>query len=143
MADLPPARLSVGFRPFSFVGVNFFGPMKVLIGRQIEKRWGVIFTCLLSIRAIHIEIASSLDTNVCILCINNFVAERSQVIEFHSDCGTNFIGANNELQRELQKIDKDQLGTEFTTTYTKWIFNPPSAPHMGGVYERLIGIVKS
>lgn len=141
MADLPPARLSVGFRPFSFVGIDFFGPMKVLIGRREEKRWGVLFTCL-TIRAIHIEIASSLDTNSCIMCINNFIAEKGQVIEFHSDCGTNFVGANNELEEELQKIDKDRLETEFTSRYLKWSFNPPSAPHMGGSWERLIGIVK-
>lgn len=142
MANLPEARLAVRLVPFSYVGIDFFGPMYVTVGRHKEKRWGVLFTCL-TLRTIHIEIASGLDTNSCILCIQNFVADHGPVIEFHSDCGTNFIGTDNLLQQEMSKIDPERLQTEFTTTYTKWIFNPPASRHMGGSWERLIGVVKS
>ncbi|XP_037048500.1 uncharacterized protein LOC119082957 [Bradysia coprophila] len=142
MADLPQARLATRFIPFSFVGIDFFGPIYVSVGRRREKRWGVLFTCL-TIRAVHIEIASGLDTNSCILCIQTFVADRGPVVEFHSDWGTNFKGSNNELQEEIKKIDFERLQTEFTSTYTKWIFNPPASPHMGGSWERLIRSVKS
>lgn len=156
MADLPQARLATFAKPFSYVGVDYFGPMKVMIGRRTEKRWGVLFTCL-TIRAIHIELVSSLNTNSCIMAIGNFIADRGEVIEFHSDCGTNFTGSDNELKkeevdfwisndelkRELAKIDPERLQTEFTSRYTNWFFNPPSAPHMGGSWERLIRSVKS
>lgn len=142
MANLPNARLATRFVPFSLVGIDFFGPLKVTVGRRTEKRWGVLFTCL-TVRAIHIEVASSLDTNARILCIQNFIADRGPVKEFHSDCGTNFKGADNELQREIEKIDAERLQSEFTTPYTKWIFNPPASPHMGGSWERLIRSVKS
>lgn len=143
MADLPMSRLATRFAPYSFVGIDFFGPMYVAVGRnRKEKRWGVLFTCL-TIRAIHIEIASGLDTNSCMLCINNFIADHGPIIEVHSDCGTNFKGVDNELGRELAKIDPERLMTEFTTPYTKWIFNPPASPHMGGSWERMIQLVKS
>lgn len=142
MADLPKARLATRFVPYSYVGIDFFGPLFVTVGRHTEKRWGVLFTCL-TIRAIHIEIAPGLDTNSCILCIQNFIADHGPVIEFHSDCGTNFKGSDNVLQEEISKIDPVRLQTEFTTTYTKWIFNPPASPHMGGSWERLIRTVKS
>lgn len=102
MANLPPARIASNFRVFSFVGVDYFGPMFVKVGRRNEKRWGVLFTCL-TIRAIHIEIASSLDTNSC---IENFVYDHGPVIEFHSHCGTNFKGSDNVLKKEIEKIDK-------------------------------------
>lgn len=53
MGPLPKARVAAFVRPFSYVGVDFFGPLHVLVGRRHEKRWGVIVTCLTT-RAIHL-----------------------------------------------------------------------------------------
>ncbi|XP_062537647.1 uncharacterized protein LOC134205965 [Armigeres subalbatus] len=38
MADLPVARLSAHTRPFAHVGVDYFGPIEVIVGRRVEKR---------------------------------------------------------------------------------------------------------
>lgn len=59
------------------------------------------FTCL-AIRAIHIEVASSLDTDSCINALQCFIARRGQVKELHSDNGTNFVGAKRELRHPLK-----------------------------------------
>lgn len=96
MAPLPKSRLAYMTRPFSFTGIDFFGNMEVVVGRRIEKRWGALFTCL-TIRAVHIEIASSLNTDSCIMCIRNFISRRGCPIEMYSDNGTNFHGADNVL----------------------------------------------
>lgn len=141
MAELPSARLAACIRPFTYVGIDYFGPIQVTVGRRSEKRWGVIFTCL-TIRAVHIEIAYSLTTDSCILCIQNFIARRGPPMEIYSDNGTNFHGTCNELKRQ-QCIDSEILSTRFTTRNTKWLFNPPSSPHMGGSWERLIRSIKS
>ncbi|GBP43065.1 hypothetical protein EVAR_96327_1 [Eumeta japonica] len=37
--DLPPARVDGGHRPFTYCGMDYFGPMEVTIGRRHEKRW--------------------------------------------------------------------------------------------------------
>lgn len=105
MGDLPIARLSPGLRCFSYTGVDYFGPMYVTVKRSIEKRWGVLFTCL-TVRAIHIEIAPSLSTDSCILCVRNFTNLRGTPIEFRSDNGTCFKAADKELRREFEKLDK-------------------------------------
>lgn len=103
------------------MGIDYFGPMKVKIGRRNEKRWGVLFTCL-TIRAVHIELVSSLDTDSCILCIGNFIADRGAVIKFHSDCGTNFVGTNNELKRELKKNLHQDTPTGFSIPHLHHIW---------------------
>lgn len=141
MADLPKARLNAFSRPFTCVGVDYFGPMKVKVGRRQEKRWGVLFTCL-TVRAIHLEIAHSLTTDSCIMCIRNFIARRGIPEEIHSDNGTNLKGADRELREELRNVDQVRIQEKFTSPVTEWIFNPPVAPHMGGSWERLVGSVK-
>lgn len=76
--------------PFTRVGVDYFGPFEVRCGRSLIKKYGVIFTCL-AVRAVHIELASSLDTDLCINALRRFIARRGQVEEIRSDNGTNFI----------------------------------------------------
>ncbi len=65
MADLPKERLQADFPPFSYVGVDYFGPFETKRGRSQVKRYGVVFTCMTS-RAIHLEMANSLNTDSCI-----------------------------------------------------------------------------
>lgn len=142
MAPLPKARLAAFIRPFSYVGVDYFGPFLVAVGRRHEKRWAVIVTCLTT-RAIHMELAASLDTSSCILALRNCFARRGTPIEILSDRGTNFVGADKELKDAVAKLDMDVLLAEFTTPTTAWRFNPPASPHMGGCWERLIQSVKN
>ncbi|XP_058448836.1 uncharacterized protein LOC131428813 [Malaya genurostris] len=141
MADLPPARLAAFTRPFAHTGIDYFGPIEVVLGRRVEKRWGVLLTCL-TIRAVHLEIAHSLTTDSCILALRNFIVRRGVPVSFYSDRGTNFIGADRVLQEALQVVNQERLMQEFTSAQTSWHFNPPVSPHMGGSWERLIQTVK-
>ena len=56
VAPLLAARVTPGVPPFSSVGIDYFGPLKVKWRRGTAKRYGCIFTCLV-MRAIHIEIS--------------------------------------------------------------------------------------
>ncbi|XP_065085823.1 uncharacterized protein LOC135707837 [Ochlerotatus camptorhynchus] len=138
MAPLPLARVTPGFQPFSFTGVDYCGPIIVTVGRRSEKRWICLFTCLAT-RAIHLEVAHSLSTQSCLMAIRRFVCRRGKPIEFFSDNGTNFQGASKQI---MQKIEGD-CEEELTDSRTRWNFNPPSAPHMGGIWERLVRSVKA
>lgn len=141
MAELPIARLSSFTRPFTFVGLDYFGPMIVTVGRRSEKRWGALITCL-TVRAVHLEIAHALNTDSCIMCIRNFMARRGTPREIYCDNGTNFHGADNELQLALKDVNFAYIQEKFETSLTRWCFNPPASPHMGGSWERLVGSVK-
>ncbi|XP_062556957.1 uncharacterized protein LOC134221791 [Armigeres subalbatus] len=142
MADLPGARLAAFCRPFTHVGIDYFGPMEVAVGRRVEKRWGMLATCMAT-RAVHIEVAHSLNTQSCVMVIRNLIARRGLPRYIYCDRGTNFVGANGELKRAMEELDDEALMNEFTSTETTWSFNPPLAPHMGGSWERLIRSVKN
>ncbi|XP_058816414.1 uncharacterized protein LOC131679695 [Topomyia yanbarensis] len=68
-----------------------------------------------------------------------FVFRRGSPIEFFTDNGTNFQGADRILREQINQ----GLSATFTNTSTKWTFIPPGAPHMGGAWERLVRSVKA
>ena len=72
MSDLPEDRLE-STPPFTYCAVDYFGPFIVKDGRKELKRYGVLFTCLAS-RAIHLEIANSLETDSFINALRRFIS---------------------------------------------------------------------
>ena len=141
MADLPRFRLEMQCPTFYNTGVDFFGPLNTKIGRRYEKRWGSIFTCLVT-RAVHLELAESLATDAFINVLERFINRRGNPKLILSDCGSNFKGADKELQRCLKELQQEKI-IDFTVRHgIEWRFNPPNAPHMGGVWERMVKSVK-
>ncbi|KAL0831974.1 hypothetical protein ABMA28_001474 [Loxostege sticticalis] len=138
MGDLPEARLAHHRRPFTFTGIDYFGPLTVTIGRRHEKRWVALFTCLVT-RAVHLEIVASLSADSAVMCLKRFIARRGTPSELFSDNGTSFVGANREL-KALYQAAVPQFAADQKIT---WRFIPPSAPFMGGAWERLIRSVKT
>lgn len=141
MADLPQDRVSPDEPPFTRVGVDCFGPFEVKRGRGTAKRYGVIFTCL-AMRAIHLELASSLDTDSFVNALRRFIARLGQVLELRSNNGTNFIGAEHELREAVGKWNHAQINDTLLQKGIRWIFNLPAGSHHGGVWERLIRSVR-
>lgn len=141
MAPLPAARLAAFTPAFTFTGLDFFGPILVAVGRRQEKRWGCIFTCLTT-RAIHIEVASSLNTSSFVMCLNNFMNRRGNVKHIYCDNGTNFVGTERLLRQQIIAMDKSNLIDSVVNRSIEWHFNPPHASHMGGSWERMIKTVK-
>ena len=107
MANLPEERL-VASTVFSNVGVDYFGPFTVKIGRRNEKRWCCLFTCL-TVRAVHIEIVPKLDIDSCLNAIMRFIARRGKPVKMISDNGTNFVGAEKELAEYIAAWNKRQI----------------------------------
>ena len=136
MADLPKNRISPA-PPFTYTGVDYFGPFIIKEGRREVKRYGALFTCLVS-RAVHIEVASTLESSSFIQALRRFIARRGPVREIRSDNGTNFIGARNELLQAIEEMDHEEIRAKLREENIDWLFNPPAASHMGGVWERQI-----
>ncbi|XP_062413389.1 uncharacterized protein LOC119222763 [Pungitius pungitius] len=142
MADLPSERLHT-CPPFTYVGVDVFGPWQIVTrrtrgGQAQSKRWAMLFCCMSS-RAVHIEIIDSLDTSSCINALRRFFAIRGPAKQIRSDRATNFVSAAKELGLSQQK--SDITVQNFLSQHgCSWVFNPPHASHMGGSWERMIGL---
>jgi hypothetical protein len=145
MAPLPTARVTVPEHPFASTGIDYFGPLTVKRGRSQVKRYGCVFTCL-AMRAVHIEVAHSLDAESFLCAFSRFIARRGVPKEVFSDNGTNFIGASGILKEEFKKIQSQEsqgkIIDRLRTKEISWHFNPPLASHTGGIWERMIRSIR-
>lgn len=138
MAPLPRDRVQCS-RPFTITGVDFAGPIVIRSGiRRVTgvKTWIAVFVCF-STRAIHLEAVEDLTSAAFIACLRRFMSRRGKCKRIYSDNGTNFIGAQKELSGYMEKIDKRMEGEGI-----EWRFNPPSAPHFGGLWENAVKSTK-
>jgi len=126
--------------PFTFTGVDYFGPIEVAVGRRREKRWGVLFTCL-KVRAVHLELVPSLLTDSFLLALKLFIARRGVPLKLLSDNGTNFRGASRVLAQEIERISTSAVENKYPEM--SFTFIPPESPHMGGSWEHMVRSTKS
>ena len=143
MAPLPRSRLS-SMRVFEKVGVDYAGPCKMKQGRGTvrAKRYLSLFTCLTT-RVVHLEMSYSLDTGSFINAFYRMTSRRRTPRYVISDNGTNFVGAERELRELVQHLNKEKIMQKATKLYpVEWEFNPPIAPHFGGVFEALVKSAK-
>ncbi|MBM6549257.1 hypothetical protein H7673_10365 [Streptococcus dysgalactiae subsp. equisimilis] len=141
MANLPEARVLPGEFPFASVGIDYFGLILTRINRSVVKRYGCLFSCMKT-RAVHIEVASSLTVDSFIMALMRFISRRGKPIEIFSDNGTNFVGADIELRKLIASWNQTRLSNEMLQRNIEWNFNPPSASHRGGLWERFIRSVR-
>ena len=63
-------------------------------------------------------------------------------ILIRSDRGSNFTRADKELKEVVQGWNEHKINNFCGQKKIEWIFNPPSASHIGGVWERMIRSVR-
>lgn len=148
MGNLPQQRLA-STRAFLTCGVDYAGPLILRLhsGRcnRTTKAYIALFVCF-STKAVHLELVSDLSSGAFLACFRRFTARRGKCADIYSDCGTNFVGADKDLQ-ELHAAVKIQLsdpvlGNTLANDGTNWHFNPPAAPNMGGLWEAGVKSVK-
>lgn len=149
MGDLPRFRLQQ-VKPFFITGVDYAGPIPLKSSTGRRNVPGQAYICLfvcMTTKALHLEVASNLSTDTFLLAFSRFIARRGPVQQMHSDCGTTFKGASRLFQpvdlftqsKEHQEKCQQYLATRNIT----WHFNPPSAPHFGGLWEAGVKSVKT
>lgn len=135
MAELPKIWLTPYEPTFTSSRVDYFGPLFVKRGKgkTTEKRWGVIFTCMNS-KAVHLEVAESLEADDFILVLIQFLIRRGSVKEMRSDNGiTNFFGAEREVRDAIEQLDETKINNELSMRgcTVNGLLSPRSLTHMG------------
>ncbi|XP_062712285.1 uncharacterized protein LOC115269273 [Aedes albopictus] len=142
MGSLPVSRV-MATRAFTHVGVDYAGPFKIhaLCVREVKtsKDYLAVFVCMAT-KAVHLEAASDLSSRTFIAALKRFIGRRGYPNEIWSDNGTNFVGTDNWLQDLQRSFRNNSRAVDhfLTNQGIKWIFNPPSAPHRGGIWEAAV-----
>lgn len=146
MGDLPRARVTPS-RPFQFTGVDYAGPVILRTtkgrGHRARKAFIAVFVCL-NTCAVHLEVASDYTAEAFLGALRRFVSRRDLCQEMYSDCGTNFAGADSRLRAFFTAGSSEawQIQIHTAKERIKWKFNPPSAPHFGGLWEAAVKSAK-
>ncbi|XP_058800272.1 uncharacterized protein LOC131669426 [Phymastichus coffea] len=144
MGVLPEARVDES-PAFDHTGVNFFGPIlmkeKAHRNRSFLKVYGCVLVCF-AYKAVHIELVPDLSSHGFLTAFHRFVSRRGIPSNMYSDNGTNFVGANRELQELYDFFEKPEfrreVGEHATAKRVQWHFNPPLSPHFGGLWEAAV-----
>ncbi|XP_067932907.1 uncharacterized protein [Watersipora subatra] len=105
MGELPKERMEAT-PTFTNIGIDTFGPYYVKDKRTALKRWRLLITCLYS-RAVHIEVLDDMSADTLIQALRCFMALRGPVQTIYCDNGTNFVGAKNEIEKQLEITSKE------------------------------------
>ena len=92
-------------------------------------------------RAIHIQVAHPLDTDYFLLILRRFIGRRGNIRHITSDNGSNFVREAKELRKPFQDMNQSRINEYLQmhgADWIIWINNPPTASHMGGIWQRQI-----
>ncbi|XP_025264626.1 uncharacterized protein LOC112637998 [Camponotus floridanus] len=144
MSDFPRERV-VPARPFTLGSImpgrfNFAQPRGA--GRSY-KAFVAVFVCLAS-RAVHLEVVSDYTTEAFLAVLRRFVSRRGICRNLRSDCGTTFVGADSQLTALFTAgtPESHRIIDSLASERIEWRFNPPSAPHFGGIWEAAVKSLK-
>lgn len=127
--------------PFSFVGVDFAGPLYIKSSENEEgtlKTWISLYTCC-STRAVHLDLVPSLTSEAFIRNFRRFIARRGIPTKVISDNAKTFLSSSKQLST---LFENPEVTRHLSNKGIEWSFNLPKAPWWGGFFERLIGSAK-
>ncbi|CAC5421233.1 unnamed protein product [Mytilus coruscus] len=141
MPPLPQKRVNES-APFTYTGVDYFGPIFVKSDTGSKKVWVCLYTCLV-VRVIHMELMQDMSAEEFLLGFRRFITRWGSPKPINSDNGSQFKLASNTLEEAWNGVTVDSdVQTYMANEGIQWQFIVELAPWMGGFYERLIGIVK-
>lgn len=114
---LPKERVTQSL-PFTYTGVNFFGPVWVKENNKDIKMWSCIFVCM-TVRCIHLEVAESLLIESFLNCFKRFVTRRGYPQKMFSDNKTNFIACQKTIIKKKHVINNFKKTTQTYKIITK------------------------
>lgn len=155
VGDLPPWRNETEPRPFSYVGVDYAGPIvcykathttdrrrKLQHKEKDRKLYVLLFTCM-QIRAVHFEVVDSQAVEPLNLAVRRFMARKGKPKSFYSDNAKSFRKAAKEIEVLQEFHTATGVRMSLQAEGIKWHFMPDRAPWWGGLHERMVKTMKA
>ncbi|EGT53728.1 hypothetical protein CAEBREN_31324 [Caenorhabditis brenneri] len=139
---LPASRVQRS-KPFEHIGIDYFGPIYYKGTHSQRKCWVLICTCVVT-RNIHLELVSDNGTVEFILAMRRFFSRRGTPKTVTLDNARTFKLGEKIFNNDIKEMaEENDTFTNFMDQHPmEWKFITPLSPWKGGVYERIIGIVK-
>ncbi|XP_055314000.1 uncharacterized protein LOC129575097 [Sitodiplosis mosellana] len=150
MGSLPSHRVNDQSRPFSATIIDYAGPYDIRTsrgrGQKSYKGYVAVFTCMAT-KAVHLELAGDLSTQTFLHAFDRFIARRGLCHDVFSDCGTNFVGADNDMKRsqaDFEMLMSKEVLPHLNNRGIKWHFSLAEAAvkSMKFHFCRIIGQAK-
>ena len=133
-----PACRTEARTPFEFSGLDYAGPFQIDSHDFGGTMWICVFTCLVT-RACHLVMVPNNSTKAFLDALRELATFYRMPKLLLSDNATQFHSADRVLRKlQSSKVVEDTLGAGGV----HWHFTPARASWIGGVFERMIGIVK-
>ncbi|KMQ90765.1 hypothetical protein RF55_9437 [Lasius niger] len=94
--------------------------------------------------AVHLEVVSDYTAEAFLAALKRFVSHRGLCRTIWSDCGTNFVDADAQLRAlfTVSSPERRRIIGQLAADNIQWRFNPPSTPHLGGIWEAAVKSLK-
>ena len=133
--------------PFEVTGIDYAGPM-IIKKRYVRrptyiKAYLALFVCFAT-KAVHIEVIEDLTTEDFLAALKRFISRRGLPSQLHSDNGSNFVGAKNDLQLlyKFLRENHSALSNYLLSQRIQWSCIPERSPHFGGLWEAAVKAAK-
>ena len=137
---LPDFRLNK-VRPYSTVGIDFTEHLMVKNGNKTEKCYVCLFTCSTT-RNVNLEIVDDMTTVQFLLAFRRHCAIYGTPSLILCDNAKTFQKGDEEIQKLFHVIGGQTVQHHFAQKRVQMRHIPAKSLHWGGMYERLIGVVK-
>ncbi|EFO90331.1 hypothetical protein CRE_29160 [Caenorhabditis remanei] len=134
---LPSSRTEFA-PPFTTIGLDYAGPIQAQSRNQTQSYWFIVLTCLTT-RYTSIELVDSLSASSLLNALRRFSALYGTPSTIITD-NARQMHMMDDCLKEL----KDQSKKPYFNSYDwpQFKFIPALSPWQGGIYERIVGIIK-
>jgi hypothetical protein len=94
-----------------------------------------------AVKACHLEVLTKLSTAAFLAAFDRFVALRGVPSNIFTDCSTNFVGADRQLNAIINSPE-GQVTLDDSRPHWTCHFKPPSAPHFEDFREAAVRSMK-
>uniref|UniRef100_A0A8R1EFB8 Integrase catalytic domain-containing protein n=1 Tax=Caenorhabditis japonica TaxID=281687 RepID=A0A8R1EFB8_CAEJA len=127
------------------VGLDYFGPVSYTGAMGIKKKtWVLLITCLIT-RAVHLELVTDNSTITYLMALKRYFGRRGVPKTILCDNAPGFLLGNKMINDDIRNRhhSSDTLTTFLATKEIELKNITPLSPWQGGIYERIVGIIKN